>query len=120
MLMEHKRNPQSPSPEIVELKGCRLVYANETEEGQRLSCARIKDLTGGDSLTGRVPYGKASVTFSPTHKLTIVGNYKPESSDSSAGMWGRVGLVPFDVTIPKKEQDRKLLEKLKAEGAGIL
>jgi hypothetical protein len=50
----------------------------------------------------------------------MVGNHKPEINDTSHGMWRRVGLVPFEQTIPKPERDPQLLEKLKAEGAGIL
>lgn len=120
MLMQHQRNPQGPSPDIVGLKGRRLIYANETEEGKRFSEARVKDLTGGDTLTGRVPHGKADVSFFPSHKLIIVGNYKPEISDTSTGMWRRVALVPFEQTIPEGQRDMQLLEKLKREGAGIL
>ncbi len=120
MLMHHQRNPQGPSPDIVALKGVRLAYANETEEGRRLAESRVKDLTGGDTLTGRVPYGKADITFWPTHKLIIVGNHKPEITDQSIGMWRRVVLTPFEQTIPVENRDPKLLEKLKAEGPGIL
>ncbi len=120
MLMHHQRNPQGPSPDIVSLKGVRLAYANETEEGRRLAEARIKDMTGGDTLTGRVPYGKADITFRPTHKLIIVGNHKPEITDTSFGMWRRVALTPFEQTIPEPDRDPKLLEKLKVEGSGIL
>ncbi len=120
MLMQHQRSPQNASPDIVSLKGRRFVYANETEEGRKLAEAKVKDMTGGDTLTGRVPYGKADITFQPTHKLAIVGNHKPEIGDSSNGMWRRVCLVVFDVTIEENLRDPKLLEKLKAEGAGIL
>ena len=120
MLMHHQRSPQAASPDIVGLKGRRFVYANETEEGRRLAEARVKDMTGGDAMTGRVPYGKADISFSPTHKLAIVGNHKPDIGDSSNGMWRRVCLVPFDVTIPESQRDLKLLEKLKLEGPGIL
>ncbi|MGO9359512.1 MAG: phage/plasmid primase, P4 family, partial [Xanthobacteraceae bacterium] len=120
MLMQHQRNPQGPSPDIVGLKGLRLAFANETEEGRRLAEARVKDLTGGDTLTGRVPYGKADISFSPTHKLFVVGNHKPEITDMSFGMWRRVALIPFDQTIPEARRDAGLLETLKAEGPGIL
>lgn len=120
MLMQHQRSPQGPSPDIVALKGRRFIYANETEEGKRLAESRVKDMTGGDTLTGRVPYGKADITFQPTHKLIIVGNHRPEIMDMSNGMWRRMMLVPFDVTIPVDERDPRLPEKLKAEGAGIL
>jgi putative DNA primase/helicase len=67
-----------------------------------------------------VPYGTAPITFRPTHKLVIVGNYKPDITDNSTGMWSRVGLVPFDEVIPPEKRDRHLLERLKNEGSGIL
>jgi putative DNA primase/helicase len=120
MLMQHQRNPQAASPDIVSLKGMRFVYANETEEGRKLAEARVKELTGGDTLTGRVLYARADITFSPTHKLILVGNHKPEIGDTSNGMWRRMCLVPFDVTIPPNQRDPKLLEKLKREASGIL
>lgn len=120
MLMQQQRNSQGPSPDIVSLKGMRFVYANETEEGRHLAESRVKDMTGGDTLTGRVPYGKADITFRPTHKLIVVGNHKPEISDTSFGMWRRVALTPFDQTIPEANRDPKLLETLKGEGSGIL
>ncbi|MEI7456687.1 MAG: phage/plasmid primase, P4 family [Nitrosomonadales bacterium] len=120
MLMHQQRNSAGPSPDIVSLKGRRLVYANETEEGRRLAEARVKDFTGGDGLVGRVPYGKADINFQPTHKLIMLGNHRPEITDMSNGMWRRIALVPFDVTIPEADRDPHLLEKLKAEGSGIL
>lgn len=120
MLMQHQRSPQGPSPDIVGLKGKRLAYCNEVEEGRRLDEARVKELTGGDTLTGRTLYAKQNVTFQPSHNLVMVGNHKPEVHDSSFGMWRRMLLIPFEVTIPPDKQDRSLVEKLKAEGSGIL
>jgi putative DNA primase/helicase len=120
MLMRQQRNSQGPSPDILLLKGMRFVYANETEEGRHLDEARIKDLTGGEKLIGRAPYGKNFVCFDPTHKLFIVGNHKPEIADTSFGMWRRVMLTPFDQTIPEAQRDPRLLETLKGEGPGIL
>lgn len=120
MLMQHQRNPQGPSPDIVALKGVRFAYANETEEGRRLAEARVKELTGGDTLTGRVPYGKADIVFQPSHTLVLAGNHKPEIADMSNGMWRRVLLIEFGQIIPEAQRDPYLLDKLKAEGAGIL
>lgn len=120
MLMHHQRNPQGPSPDIVALKGLRLAFANETEEGRRLAEARVKDMTGGDTLTGRVPYGKDAISFRPSHKLVIVGNHRPEIADMSAGMWRRVALTPWAEIIPADRRDPHLLRKLKCEGSGVL
>lgn len=120
MLMHHQRSPQGPSPDIVSLKGRRMAYCNEVEEGRRIDEARVKEHTGGDTLTGRTPYAKHSVTFRPTHNLVMVGNHKPEIRDMSHGMWRRILLVVFGVTIPPAMQDPLLVEKLKSEGSGIL
>lgn len=119
-LMAHKRNPQAPSPDLAALAGIRFSYANETEEGRKLDAARLKDLTGGDTITARVPYGKAAVSFSPTHKLVIVGNHRPDVRDQSEGMWRRLLLVPFEVSIPAEQRENNLIQVLKAEGSGIL
>jgi putative DNA primase/helicase len=120
MLMHHQRSPQGPSPDIVGLKGRRLIYCNEVEEGRRLAEARVKELTGGDTLSGRTPYAKADITFQPTHKLVMVGNHMPEVRDMSHGMWRRMLMIPFNQVISDTAQDPNLLVKLKAEGAGIL
>ncbi len=120
MLMQHQRSPQGPSPDIVGLKGRRLVYCNEVEEGRKLAEARVKELTGGDTLSGRVPYAKEDISFQPSHKLVMVGNHQPEIHDMSHGMWRRMLLIPFDVIIPDNKRDPALLEKLKVEGSGIL
>jgi putative DNA primase/helicase len=120
MLMQHQRSPQGPSPDIVDLNGRRLIYCNEVEEGRRLADAKVKEMTGGDTLSGRSPYAKKAVTFQPSHKLVMVGNHMPEVRDNSDGMWRRMLLIHFSQTIPSNAQDPDLLDKLKSEGPGIL
>jgi P4 family phage/plasmid primase-like protien len=120
MLMQHNRTSAGPAPDLLLLQGKRLVFCNETKEGQRLDDARLKDLTGGDTIIGRPLYSNKHISFSPTHKLVVVGNYHPTVSDDSHGFWRRVVLYPFSVTIPQGQQDKGLLEKLILEGPGIL
>lgn len=119
MLMAQPRSSQGPSPDIMLLKGLRLAYANETEEGARLGESRIKDMTSMEPLTGREPYG-SFVTFNPSHSLVIVGNHRPIVHDDSWGMWRRMCQIPFEVTIPPAQQDSNLFDKLIAEADGIL
>ncbi len=59
--MKQYRSSQSPSADLVSLAGRRLIYCNETTDGQRLDDARVKELTGGDTITGRVPYASQAV-----------------------------------------------------------
>ena len=60
-----------------------------------------------------------SFEFEPTFKLWLVTNHKPKVSGTDQGIWRRLKLIPFTVTIPEDKQDKDLPEKLKAELPGI-
>jgi putative DNA primase/helicase len=105
--------------DVARLKGARFVSASETEESRRLAESRIKDLTGQDTITAR--FMKAEwFDFAPTHKLWLSTNHKPEIRGTDAAIWRRIRLVPWTISIPPAEQDKKLPEKLRAELPGIL
>ena len=113
-----KRSDGVPN-DVARLKGARFVSASETEEGRRLAESRIKDLTGQDTITAR--FMKAEwFDFAPTHKLWLSTNHKPEIRGTDAAIWRRIRLVPWAVTIPPAEQDKKLPIVLRHELAGIL
>jgi putative DNA primase/helicase len=114
-----KQNTGGATPELAILAGKRVVTANETEEGKPLAEATIKQLCGGDQITARPLYG-APFTFSPTFKIVIAGNYKPQIRGGDHGIWRRIHLVPFTVTIPPEQQDKKLHDRLKDELPEIL
>jgi putative DNA primase/helicase len=120
MLMQHQRNPQGPSADYVSLQGRRMVYCNEVDEGRRLAESRVKEMTGGDTLSGRAPHAQEGITFQPTHTLVMIGNHMPEVRGTDEGIWRRMLIVPFDQAIPEANQDRELLSKLKGEGSGVL
>jgi len=113
-----KRSDGVPN-DVARLKGARFVSASETEEGRRLAESRIKDLTGQDTITAR--FMKAEwFDFAPTHKLWLSTNHKPEIRGTDAAIWRRIRLVPWAVTIPPAEQDKKLPIAFRHELAGIL
>jgi len=114
-----RSSPGSASPDLARLRGARLVVTSELEEQQRFGEARIKDLTGGDRIVARGLY-KDPVEFDPTHKLFLYGNHKPTISGTDAGIWRRMRLIPFEVSIPESERDLDLLDVLKGERDGIL
>ncbi len=115
MLRRHGGIPN----DIARLRGVRLALMNETSQGSRFDEAKLKDLTGGDTLTGRFLHAEF-FDFTPTHKLIIRGNHKPAIAGTDEGIWRRLRLVPFVVTIPTNEQDQQLVEKLRGELPGIL
>ncbi len=117
LLMER---PGDPHPtEVADLCGARMVHCPETQKGRRWDEALLKKLTGGDTLKAR-RMCQDFWGFEPTHKLFVSANHRPRVSGTDHGIWRRIKLVPFLVTIPEHEQDRDLLVKLRAEWPGIL
>jgi putative DNA primase/helicase len=76
-------------------------------------------VTGGDTISARFLH-REFFDFKPQFKLWIRGNHKPQIRGTDEGIWRRIHLIPFLVTIPKEEQDKDLGEKLKVELPGIL
>lgn len=105
--------------DVARLRGIRVALMNETSQGSSFDEAKLKDLTGSDSLTGRFLHAEY-FDFAPTHKLIVRGNHKPSISGTDEGIWRRLRLIPFVVQIPKSEQDKDLTMKLRAELPGIL
>jgi putative DNA primase/helicase len=100
--------------------GARFVSASELAQGQRLDEQLVKDLTGGGDLVPARRLYKSEFTFKPALKLWFYGNAKPQVSGTDEGIWRRVRLIPFTVTIPEDEVDPRLPEKLEEELDGIL
>jgi putative DNA primase/helicase len=105
--------------DIARLRGVRAAFMNETSQGSRFDESKLKDLTGGDTLTGRFLH-QEFFDFPPTHKIVIRGNHKPVIAGTDDGIWRRLRLVPFLVSIPPEEQDHQLIDKLRGELPGIL
>lgn len=113
-----KRSGGVPN-DVARLKGARFVTASETEEGRRLAESLVKDLTGQDTISARFMWAEW-FDFKPTHTLHLSTNHKPEIRGTDAAIWRRIRLIPWAVTIPPDEQDRKLAEKLRDELPGVL
>ena len=123
------RSSSSPSADIMSLRGRRLIWGSEGDEGARIDVRKVKWLTGNDTLVGRPPHGKEMIKFTPTHIMFLLTNHKPQIPSNESAMWERVHLIPFkysyvadpDPNKPNERQrDADLPEKLREEAAGIL
>lgn len=85
---------QSHETEIARLTGARMVLCSEVNEGDKFDEARIKQLTGGDTLTARF-MREDYFTFTPTHHLWLMGNSQPTVTTGGRAFWRRLRLVPF-------------------------
>lgn len=101
------------------LMGARLVFASEPAEGDRLDEAFIKQVTGGDDVTFRPPYGRESISFKPTFKLVLLTNHLLAIRGADS-IWDRQRLIVWRRRFEEHEQDRDLEAKLTAELPGIL
>lgn len=117
-LLFASKNTAHPT-ELASLYGARFVMCPEIEEGKAFDEAKVKDLTGGDPIRAR-RMNEDFWTFIPTHTLFLAGNHKPVVRGTDDGIWRRMRLVPWVVTIPESERDPRLPEKLAAELPGIL
>ena len=104
---------------VAKLQGKRFVTTSETDDKRRLAEATVKRLTGGDELTARF-MRQDFFEFAPTHKLWLMTNHRPKVVGTDVGLWRRLRIIPFEVSIPDEKQDRGLDEKLRGEAAGIL
>ncbi|SCC95107.1 hypothetical protein THIX_70136 [Thiomonas sp. X19] len=114
-----ERDQNAIRNDLAALDKARLVVASEGAEGARLDEGIIKQATGEDEITARFLH-REFFTYRPRFKVVLVTNHRPVITGSDHGIWRRVVLVPFPVTIPKDRQDKRLLDKLAAELPGIL
>jgi putative DNA primase/helicase len=105
--------------DIARLRGARFVTAVETEDGRRLAETLVKQMTGGDTLTARFLH-REYFEFRPTFKVWLATNHKPTIRGTDFAIWRRVRLIPFAVTVPEEDRDKRLAGKLLDESAGIL
>jgi putative DNA primase/helicase len=105
--------------DLAGLRGARLVTAVETEDGRCWAEAKVKAITGGDSIAARF-MRQDFFEYKPQFKLIIVGNHKPRLRSVEEAMRRRFHLLPFTTTIPASERDIELTEKLRPEWGGIL
>lgn len=102
------------------LFGRRFAAAAELEEGSYWDEAKIKALTGGDSVTGRHPYGRP-FSFVPQHTLWVSGNRRPAVKGTDNGIWRRLKLIRFTANFPEASgRDGNLKTILLTELPGIL
>ena len=110
---------QNRGPEIVELRGKRLVLAGELEEGRRLSVSTVKKITSTDRITAAAKYRQPE-TFTPTHTLILHSNHLPRVGSRDEGTWRRLKLVEFAARIPESEGIQNYADLLFKKSGGVI
>tara|TARA_B110000003_G_scaffold247967_1_gene259375 strand:- start:392 stop:2545 length:2154 start_codon:yes stop_codon:yes gene_type:complete len=113
------KGSSSIGDDLVDLVGARLITVSETETGEALAEAKIKQMTGGDVLKGRPLYG-SWLEFSIIGKILLATNSLPQINNTDHGIWRRIQAIPFNRTFTAEDQDKDLSSKLNKELPGIL
>jgi putative DNA primase/helicase len=122
-----KRQDGAIPNDIAQLRGARMAFGSETGEGRRLAEAKIKEMTGDESISARFMRGEW-FDFRPAFTPWLATNHRPVIKGSDAAIWDRIRLVPFNVRFRLPDEpdsglavaDLALAEKLDAERQGIL
>lgn len=113
-----QRNSQHTT-DLARLRGARMVSAQEIGEGKRWNEGRLREITGGDTITARF-MRQDNFEFKPQFKLIMAANERPTLRTVDAAIKRRLHLIPFTVDFTGKRADKTLKARLADEAGGIL
>ncbi len=91
------------STERADLRGQRLLIAEELTEDRALNVTAIKQITDVSMLKARLVF-KDNLTFPASHSLFVTTNYIPVVNETDHGTWRRLALVAFPFTYRKPHE----------------
>lgn len=102
-------------PDLLRVLPMRFIYAEEASRSWHLHPDQIKRITGGTPLTARAMRSNIYVDQVPAFTPWLVTNHAPTIEGADAALWRRMLVVPFDVQIPKTEEDARFRARLASE-----
>lgn len=100
-------NDSQPSEDVARLAGVRFVNISEPSKGMVLDAARIKSMTGNDTLNARYLH-ENSFDFQPQFKIYVNTNYLPVINDMTLFSSDRIIIIPFDRHFDEQSRDTTL------------
>lgn len=113
-----KLRNETVGDDIMSLIGSRALISRELEKESTLNCAKLKQLTGNDSVAARNLHKKYTIQRNQG-KFIVITNEIPRIPDKSNGIWRRLHVLPFTRSFDEGEADIELEDKLTAELPGI-
>jgi putative DNA primase/helicase len=111
----------SANPDMARLYGRRFLRVKELPEGEDLRENLVKDLTGGEDFTVRDLF-QGYFDFKPIFTGHMSGNGYPKISGTDNGIWRRMAVVHWPVTLAESEQREfeEVVSEFAPEYSGIL
>jgi P4 family phage/plasmid primase-like protien len=92
------------STERADLRGRRLLIAEELTEGRALDITAVKQVIGTTRIKAHYMH-KDNIEFDASHTLFVTSNYVPVVSEVDHGTWRRLALVRFPFTFRKPGEE---------------
>ena len=113
------RGGGSATPDVASLYRARLVTSQETPEGGRFDEARVKWITGDDTISARRLY-ESPFTFEPSHTVWLSTNHRPVVRGGGHALWDRMRSIPFTERIRDNEVQGDLKKRLREELPSVM
>jgi len=109
-----KKKETGANNDIARLVGSRFVSAIESEDGEQLSEAFVKQITGGEPVLARF-LRQEYFEFILEFKVFFTTNHKPVIKGVDEGIWRRIRLIPFNLQLPKEKCDKNFLKSCRSK-----
>jgi phage/plasmid-associated DNA primase len=102
----------SADPAIMELKNARFVYYTESERNEKVNIAKVKEITGGDTISGRQIYAtQENFRTNCNHMVTTNHRFVIETNEHA--VWRRFLCYHFKIRFVEKINPTEKFDRLK-------
>ncbi len=109
------KSGSDPMPDIVRLKGTRMIVASEPKKGSVLNVELLKQLTGNDQICARTLHSGTYSQFENAGTIFLLANNSPDFSDDTIMDSDRLKIVTFNHHFSEQERDITLKNIFKTD-----
>lgn len=107
---------QGATPEINNVKRCRIVFCNEPSENDEFDVGLLKEITGNDGIQTRKLHNESDkITKSVLFKLVVPCNKVPKIQSNDPATWNRIRVLPFESRFMDSPDEKSEYEFKKDE-----
>lgn len=88
--------------DLAPLKPSRFIAASESRQYERFNEAKVKQITGGDSVSCAFKH-RDHFTYTPQFKIWLSSNHPINADPDDDAVWGRIRLIEFPNSYLGKE-----------------
>lgn len=109
-LLDSRTKATGADPAMMELKNSRLVYYSETNQNEKLNTAKLKEITGQETISSRNLYGSQQ-NFKPNCNHLVTTNHGFTIETTEHATWRRILTVSFKMVFLEKLKNESKYER---------